>query len=259
MSDHPLAIRLGRRYVEDARDWDTDTLHERLGLAPVPLPPSALWADAVVLDQGNFGTCVGNGWAGWGDSAPIIDAYTETDARAIYREATCIDGACDDTYQAGASVRSGAKAMQARNRLSAYAFAPTLDAIREWLANHGPVVMGTDWLEAMFTPDASGLVHATGAVAGGHCYLCIGYDIPSDTFQFRNSWGKGWGVVGNFEMSSADLQTLLNQNGEACAAAELPLIEPTPTPTPSPAPSLFQQIERLFARIWHAIFGGVGA
>ncbi len=229
---------LGRRYVPDERDFGMEKIH-RLQLAhyAVPLPPSALWADAVVLDQGDFGTCVGNGWAGWGDSNPVVDAFTETDARAIYREATCIDGACDDTYQNGSTVRSGAKAMQNRGRLAVYAFAASLDDVREWLANHGPVVFGSDWTQDMFTPDANGFVKPTGAVAGGHCYLCIGYDTADDSFRFRNSWGASWGLGGDFKVKSADVQTLLNgisSPGEACTADELPL-GPGPVPPAPPA------------------------
>jgi len=63
---------------------------------PIPTPTDGpLWADAIVLDQGNFGTCVGNAWAGWGNAAPVIDNFNETDARAIYYESTCIGGSCD--------------------------------------------------------------------------------------------------------------------------------------------------------------------
>jgi hypothetical protein len=232
---------LGRIYVPDARDYPPSTLHALLGVDhAAPLPPSVLWADAAILDQGAFGTCVGNGWAGWGDAEPIVDTFVEKDARAIYFEATKIDGQPDDPDapgggQQGSSVRSGAKAMQARGRLSAYAFTTTLSAVREWLANHGPVVFGSDWTNDMFNPDAQGFVKPTGGVAGGHCFLCIGYD--GDTFRFRNSWGSGWALNGDFLMTSADVQTLLTgiqSPGEACLSAESPF-QPAPQPQPSPA------------------------
>ena len=259
---------LGRIFRPDERDYAVERIHEEHAAAP--LPPKVVWADAVVLDQGDFGTCVGNGFAGWGIADPINDAYTEIDARAIYHEATCIDGQCDDTYQAGSTVRSGAKAMQNRGRLAAYAFASTLDSIREWLANHGPVVFGTDWTNDMFNPDASGFVKPTGGVAGGHCFLCIGYDTANDSFRFRNSWGASWGLSGDFLVKSADVTALLKgieSPGEACVANELALTpapvppDPTPTPvppTPTPVPvsnvahfikELIAEIERL-AKKW---------
>ena len=241
-----MTFRLGRKYVPDDRDFRVDRIHP--AHAAAPLPPSALWADAAVLDQGDTGTCVGHGWAGWGDSAPVVDSFVEKDALAIYYEATCLDGACDSTYQNGSTVRSGAKAMQNRKRLSAYAFLATLDEIREWLANHGPVVIGADWTNDMFNPDDHGYIRPTGGVAGGHCFLLIGYD--GDTFRFRNSWGKGWGLAGDFLMASADFQTILtgiSDPGEACAAEELPSA-PSPVP-PTPSGCLDAADKALFAAV----------
>lgn len=240
---------LGRRYEPDERDYRVERIHPEHVAA---IPPSTVWADAVVLDQGDYGTCVGNGFAAFGISDPIDDAYTEKDARAIYYEATVIDGQPDDPDaqgggQQGSTVRSGAKAMQNRKRIAAYAFATTLDSIREWLANHGPVVFGADWTNDMFNPDGQGFVRPTGGVAGGHCFLCIGYDLTNDSFRFRNSWGRSWGLAGDFLVKSADVSTLLKgieSPGEACTAIELALepaptpipVPPAPSPTPSPVP-----------------------
>jgi hypothetical protein len=235
--------RLGRIFVPDGRDFHVDEIH--VGVHEGAIPPSQTWADATVLDQGDFGTCVGNGWAGWGDSEPIVDDFNETDARAIYYEATVIDGQPDDPDkpgggQQGSTVRSGAKAMQNRGNLAAYAFTTSLSTIREWLANHGPVVFGTDWTEDMFNPDGTGLIHATGAVAGGHCYLCTGYDTLSGTFRFRNSWGPSFGAGGDFWLSATDVQKLLtgiDSPGEACMALEVGTVPVPPSPAPPPAPS----------------------
>ena len=194
---------------------------------PTPAPIDApSWVPGPVLDQGDYGTCVGNGWAGWGDATPVVDTYTEKDARAIYYEATCLDGQCDDPDalgggQMGATVRSGAKAMQNRKRLLAYAFAKTLADVDEWIDNHGPVVMGTDWTNDMFDPDRNGFVRPTGGVAGGHCYLMIDRLPDEDAYLMRNSWGSGWGQAGDFKIKTADLQSLLDQQGEACLAAEV--------------------------------------
>jgi hypothetical protein len=247
---------LGRRIVPDDRDWSVEQLRQAESFNPEttlnelsmnqhlgtyrwsnhlllwswlkghsPGPqPGTVWADPVVLDQGNYGTCVGNGWAGWGDSAPIMDSFNETDARAIYYEATAIDGHPDDPDspgggQQGASVRAGAKAMQRRGKLAAYGFGTLEDAV-VWL-DRGPVVIGSDWTEAMFKPNASGFVRPRGEVVGGHCYLLLGYQESAQVFTFRNSWGAGWGTGGNFKMHRPGFERLLSDGGECCMALEL--------------------------------------
>lgn len=188
---------------------------------PAPSVDGPLWERGAVLDQGNFGTCVGNAWAGWGNAAPIEDHFGETDARAIYYEATCIGGACDSTGQQGSTTRDGAKAMQKRGKLTAYAFATTTAEVEEWLDSHGPVVIGIDWTNAMFSPDPDGTVHYTGPAVGGH-EIVIVQDLRSQgKFRCRNSWAASWGLGGDFLLSKSDFAKLLAAGGDACLAAEI--------------------------------------
>ena len=207
---------------------------------PSPSGPENPWKDPhATLDQGQYGTCVGNGWSQWANTDPVNDNYDEgpfgvegaatnggPHARAVYYEATVIDGSPDDPDapgggQQGSQVRSGAKAMKNRGRLQAYAFASTLDDALTFLATKGPVVVGTDWMNDMFNPDANGLVKPTGGVAGGHCFLMIGYDASTSRIEFLNSWGSSWGVDGRFFMKKADFNQLFTRRGELCAAVEL--------------------------------------
>lgn len=199
--------------------------------APTPTPPQTtdvVWKNATQLDQGDYGTCVGNGWAHWGNADPVNDAYAEKDARAIYYDATVFDGSPDDPDksgggQQGATVRSGAKAMQKRARNSAYAQAANVAEVKSWVREKGPVVVGTDWLADMFNPDSNGYIKPTGAVEGGHCYLLVGDLASEGAFLFQNSWGNSWGQNGYFKMKYADFQKLLGGDGEAWVSLELPL------------------------------------
>jgi len=225
--DVAYAALMKANVAKATKNWATAVM-PLLGHSPAPPPPPPVpsgaveWADVeAVLDQGNYGTCVGNGWAQWGNTNPVDDKYIETDARAIYLEATGYDGAKDYTYQVGSTVRSGAKAMSARKRLTAYAFASTTDAITAWVQKNGPVVCGTDWLENMFDPDPNGFVPVSGSVAGGHCYLLHGYDPNQQAYKFLNSWGTSWGLKGHFYMRVVDFAKLLSQQGEACVALEV--------------------------------------
>lgn len=198
-----------------------------LGGTPPPPPPSGdvVWVDnEPVLDQGAQGTCVGHGWAQFGNTNPVDDHYTHEDALDIYLAATTNDGNPDDPRkpgggQQGASVRGGAQAMVQKGRLNGYAFAGSIDTVKAWVRSKGPVVFGTDWLTGMDNPDGNGLIHATGTYRGGHCYTVLA-DVGG-LAKILNSWGAGWGKQGYAYISWADLGSLLNSGGEACTAVEL--------------------------------------
>ncbi len=92
------------------------------------------------------------------------------------------------------------------------------------LLHVGPVVVGTDWLEDMFTPDNDYFIHPGGNVAGGHCYLLRGVTLggkvnghgPYDYLTMRNSWGTGWGHNSDAHILVTDMADLLKADGEAC-------------------------------------------
>ena len=85
----------------------------------------------------------------------------------------------------------------------------------ECLASGHPFVIGIE----VFPSFESDAVAETGSVPmpgpgeasiGGHCMLCVGYDLANRSFLLRNSWGEEWGVQGyctvNFEyLTSASL------------------------------------------------------
>jgi hypothetical protein len=201
---------------------------------PAPAPTTRTWDDPrPTLDQGNTNHCVGNGCAQWGNTSPVNDNYTEADAANIYYAAKVIDG--QPGQENGSYVRSGMKALQNMKRLAAYARPSSISELSTWILTDGPVTVGTNWYESMFTLDShnrariddSVICPDTGtAVAGGHCYLILGYD-PNRTdleFECLNSWGSQWGANGHFFLAKADLQRLVftEAGGEAWCAVELP-------------------------------------
>jgi hypothetical protein len=185
-----------------------------------PDDAAAAWDLKVQLDQGQTGHCVGFGWSGWVDAAPVEGVYQNADAHALYYECKVIDG--EPHAENGSTVRSGALAVRARGRLAAFAFAGSTREIDEWINQQGSVVVGTNWTEDMFQPDADGYVRPTGQTAGGHCYVMIDRLDREDAYLFQNSWGAGWGLSGRFKMKISDFAGLLGDDGEACCAAELP-------------------------------------
>src|SRR5207244_8460727 len=122
---------------------------------PTPDHQPVSWPDPqTVLNQGQTPHCVGFGWCQWGNTLPVGDQFRNTDGDAVYYECKRIDGEPD--AEDGSNVRSGAKAMVGRRRLGAYAFARSTDEITAWVRANGPLVVGTDWHQSMFNPDADG-------------------------------------------------------------------------------------------------------
>jgi hypothetical protein len=155
-------------------------------------------------------------------------------AVAVYGEATALDSypgtyPPDDTGSDGLSV---AKALKARGLISGYLHATSLTAMQAALQDT-PVIVGTEWRSGMDNPDATGLVHATGSVRGGHEYEVIGLDVDRNLFHCVNSWGTGWGVQGHFFISFSDMADLLAHDGDCTQL--LPLTAPIPKPQPGDA------------------------
>lgn len=189
-------------------------------------PVSKLWAHAgPVLNQGNIGACTGNAMAqlinteAWGTARAKIKGagkwLAEADALKIYEAATVIDDVPgsyppDDTGSSGLAV---AKVAKTEGYSSSYKHAFGLDHMLSALQLH-PVICGTTWTQNMFTPNSKGFLTPTGAVAGGHEYLCLGCNVDQEFFTFLNSWGASWGVNGRFYITFANYTKLLNDQGD---------------------------------------------
>jgi hypothetical protein len=213
--------------------------------APTPGEQAVVWPDAEQLDQGDTGHCVGFGCAQWENTLPIDDHTTNSDAHSLYYQVKGIEfgrpvaeydppGSGPSDVEDGAYVRDGMKALRANGRLQTYAAAASAGEVVVWVRQHGPVIVGTDWLTGMddYNP-TTGLMHASGGSRGGHCWCIVGH-IPAgaktpeghsfhvDTIRMQNSWGSGWGLNGYAYLSTSDLDTLLGAQGESWAAVELP-------------------------------------
>jgi len=73
------------------------------------------------------------------------------------------------------------------------------------------VNVGTRWDQRMFDPDAAGVVHPGGPVAGGHEWSVRGYDLKRDLVLGR-CW---WGTFRDFWIARGDLADLLADDGDA--------------------------------------------
>ena len=220
--DRTLPGGLGRFAAKDPRDQNHTfgaLLKRRAGK-----PTSKTWRTSrPALDQGQTSRCVAFSWTQFLGAQPIqtrAKVRTEDALNELYHQAQVLDEWPGEDYN-GTSVRGGAKALQAAGHLSEYVWGTTLDDLRAFVSQRGPVVIGSDWYEEMFYPEKhDGYLVPEGANAGGHAWLIYGYDAKKDEFRMLNSWGPNWGVKGTAKIRAADMQKLLDTNAEMCSAIE---------------------------------------
>jgi hypothetical protein len=195
------------------------------------------WPSAIgILDQGSLGSCVPNtgvervafsdsvrpGLASvvYGGRRRALDESLVTDETdGWYHEVTSIDP-FDGTYppdDTGSDGTSLGKFLKSIGLVDSYthAFGGLGDVLAALMT--GPVPVGVNWYDSMFTPASSGeLVITKGAdVAGGHEFNLDGeLDAVARRVWMTNHWGE-WGVAGRAWMSYATLERLLGEDGDA--------------------------------------------
>lgn len=237
-----MAYGLGRVKQHDPR-----SIHYALPVWPrAALKPVDWTRRAPIFDQGDLGSCTGNAAAGLvGTDALGYTGATSVEisgnaltvdeklALQVYSLATQLDefqGAYppDDT---GSSGLGAAKALVKLGLVSVYQHAFSLDALDTAL-QRGPVMIGVDWYNSMFTPTNQGLVTVDrkSGLAGGHEFVVSGWD--GALYRIDNSWGTGWGRSGSAYFRRSDLGVLLAADGDVTQ----PTFVTAPTPPAPPAP-----------------------
>jgi hypothetical protein len=208
--------RLGRHVHFDDRSWNY-----RVPLRKAAVIQTRTWLRTVkAFNQGDLGSCTGNGAAGVVCTEPYRQAgarYSEALARKIYSQATK-----DDTIagawppkDTGSTVLGAMKALKDLGYSKGYKWCFGLDDVLKTLSTLGPVEVGVSWYEGFDKPDKNGLVKIGGAVRGGHAFELLGVDAEKKLVWAINSWGSDWGHNGRFAFSWKDLDRLLHEQGEA--------------------------------------------
>jgi hypothetical protein len=180
------------------------------------VPRSYTWRCKVNLDQGTEGACTGFSVTHEAAARPVeILSVTNATALEVYHRARQLDEWPGEDYE-GSSVLGAMKAGKERGWYDEYRWAFGEEDLALAVSYKGPSVLGINWYEGMFAPDAEGYVHVSGRLAGGHAILCNGYHARTRTYRLHNSWGPAWGVGGDCFISADDLSRLLHEQGEAC-------------------------------------------
>src|SRR5882757_2764894 len=183
----PVRAKLGRHVRHDTRSLRYLVPETTAVFTPVK------WANpGRVLDQGDLGACTGFATATCLNHSPYVANKTDDAAIAIYSLATTLDsyaGSYPPT-DTGSDGLSAAKASVKLGLISGYLHITTPAQLASALVL-GPVIVGTDWYNSMFTADADAVVSVakSSGLAGGHEYTLD--EVTSDGyFGFTNSWGE---------------------------------------------------------------------
>jgi hypothetical protein len=186
------------------------------------------WITAKAMDQGDTPHCVAYAWEQYLASSPVKNKFYKNPAD-LYHEAQLVDEWLGEYYD-GTSVRAGAKVLQAAGYISEYSWAFDPDAAVNYLLTKGPIVFGSDWEEAMFSPfeyKSETFIRKGGRFAGGHAYMLKGVNLKMPCWcgtpgaiRIMNSWGS-WADGGKAWLCLKEFGELLEAWGECSMATEL--------------------------------------
>jgi C1A family cysteine protease len=209
----------------DRRDYKLLVVKQKAAMMPASMDLSANCPP--VFDQGSIGSCTANSSGTMFSFIVKSDfrqtfipsrlyiyyntrllmgngAYLRTTMQSLVKYGTCGEASwpynkallyarpSDPCYKEG----------DRRQALNYAAVATNLAAMKAVLQSH-PFVIGIVVCESFLTAQVAttGMVPVPKAkerVLGGHAVCVIGYNDAKQCFLVRNSWGRGWGLNGNF-------------------------------------------------------------
>ena len=197
-----------------AKDDRSRAYPVRSVLPPGAVPVSAEWKCPLRLNQGREGMCVAFAIAHEICSQPVPQEITNEDVRQIYEDAQLIDEWPGEDYS-GTSLVAGMKVATTLGYYDEYRWAFGIDDLVLAVGHLGPAVIAVNWYEGMQHTNMLVEIRATGKLTGKHAICCIGYDVKTERFKLRNSWGRSWGYMGSCWISKSDMARLLDEGGMA--------------------------------------------
>lgn len=210
---------LGRSIINhDPRNYDFRALVQP---PPKSHRPGRSWYTRDVYDQGRESSCAAQAAVGICRTSPLRTGFSDWPAydepaerNDLYRAAQQVDPWPGASYE-GTSTDAPFRVLRDRGHIAAWHWLFGETELWDYVTWYGPAVVGTLWLDAMFSPDAKGYIHPEGGLAGGHAYRVTQAHPTRHAYRIVNSWGRGWGQNGRAWMTRADMASLLERKGEA--------------------------------------------
>jgi len=218
-----------RHSKPDQRDFQYHAMLMRARALPALVDLRGI--DNPIYDQGQLGSCVGNGCGdAWefalraeGLPAPLpsrlfiyyfgreLEGTVLSDSGLEIRDGLKVlatKGCCDEKlwrydiakFKSKPS-KSAIAAAVAHKATNYYAVQQNITVMKTCLADGFPIVIGMTVYESFESQAVAdgGVVPMPGRheqAMGGHCVVIVGYDDKKRLFIVRNSWGEGWGDRG---------------------------------------------------------------
>lgn len=117
-------------------------------------------------------------------------------------------------------------------RIASYTKLSTNDAVKDWIANNGPVVAGMAVYDDFFYYQKGIYRYSYGGFIGGHAVCIIGYNDAQSYWLGKNSWSTLWGDGGWFKIgyNECGILSMYPAYGVSIGAS------PNPNPNPNPVP-----------------------
>jgi C1A family cysteine protease len=231
-----------------------------------------------VYDQGQLGSCVGNGVAFCHQFDQIKQGLKNTFAPSrlfVYYNARALDGTINE--DAGAQIHDGIQTIKqygvcaeslwpydpskfaVKPAASSYVAAEKSQSIKYQQINQAaadieqcliegyPVVFGMmvyDDFEGPVVAKTGMVPMPKGNTVGGHCMVIVGYHRAKQLFTVRNSWGMNWGDGGycyvpyGYMLDRTQAQDFWIIESVETGIDVAPIPTPTPAPVPTPTPAL---------------------
>lgn len=249
-------------FDERSRNFQIRTLLDSVGIRS---PLTKVWKTGPTLDQGSEGACVGFGHTHFLAAEPTPNTGLDnTFAIKLYKEAQKLDEWPGEDYS-GTSVLAGAKASQKLGYTNGYRWTGAgsgrvIDDILDTISWVCPVIFGWNWARSMFNPRPSGLMEVDLTdIAGGHCLAGVGillnHILPGETkardlVVCQNSWGPSWGKGGLCYFDAADVERIMEMQGEGLVILHENLVIPNP-PAPTPTPGVKKTTCQHGLKLWY--------